>query len=122
MGLIIKSLGADTLELDIQGVLKDEDYEQFVPRVETRIEEHGKVNLLVRISHLRGWMPHALWEDLKFDVKHYNDVGRLALVGDSTSDKWMAKLSKPFTGAEVKYFEQGDIEAARQWATGAAAS
>jgi hypothetical protein len=56
-----------------------------------------------------------LWEDLKFDVKHYRDVSRLALVSEDSSKQWMATLSKPFTGAEVRFFGSDQVNAAREW-------
>ena len=72
-------------------------------------------DLLVEIADLEGWTPAALWEDLKFDVRHYRDIARLALVGRDDSQKWMATLSRPFTGAEVRYFSHDELTAARDW-------
>jgi transposase len=64
-------------------------------KLEKTIDEHGEVNLLLNISHFHGWSPAALWEDLKFDLKHYRHMSRLALVAEDSDKQWMATLAKP---------------------------
>jgi hypothetical protein len=98
-------------------MLKQDDYKTFVPQAEHEIKAHGHVSLLIHIAGLRGASPPALWEDLKFDASHYNDVARLALVGTEESDKqlWMGALARPFTSAEVKTFSEAELAAAREW-------
>jgi hypothetical protein len=54
MALMIESLGAAALELQVQGTLRKNDYQQFVPLAETRIKENGTISLLVRVSGLGG--------------------------------------------------------------------
>jgi len=115
MTITIDALGANALELTVHGTVHKKDYEQFRPHVEGRMEKFGKTNLLVHVANLSGFTPAALWEDLKFDVAHFNDVERLAIVGEDTSQEWMATLAKPFTTAEVKYFQQAELDSARRW-------
>lgn len=123
MTLAIRSLGDKGLELTIDGKLDEDDYRRFVPMAEQRIRERGELNLVLHVEDFRGWSPAALWEDLKFDVKHYNDVSRLAVVSeDESSAKWMARLSRPFTGAEVEHFPASEIERAREWIRQSAAT
>lgn len=120
MSLTISPIGDRALEIDVRGKLREQDYEQFIPLAEERIEQHGRLDLLVHLAHLTGWSPGAIWKDLKFDARHYNDIGRLAVVG---SDKeWVAKLSKPLTGATVEFFPESQIEDARRWVGGLRAS
>ena len=118
MALEIEQLSPSALALSVNGTLSQEDYKRFIPLAEECIKVHGKVNLLVEISNFQGWSLAALWEDLKFDVRHYGDVSRLAVVGKDSSQKWMATLSKPFTGAEIKFYLENDVDSARQWVTG----
>ena len=103
------------LEVSISGKLEKEDYEGFVPEVERLIEEHDKIRILFRMQEFRGWTAGALWEDLKFDLKHFNDIERVAFVGDSKWEQGMALFCKPFTTAEVRYFDQSRLEQAREW-------
>ncbi|MCG8511193.1 MAG: STAS/SEC14 domain-containing protein, partial [Rhodospirillales bacterium] len=62
-----------------------------------------------------GWTMSALWDDLKFDLKHFNDIERLAMVGDRKWEQGMAAFCKPFTTATVRYFDVKDMDDARQW-------
>ena len=95
--------------------LGKEDYEHFVPLVEKRIAEQGKLRLLVEMHDFHGWEMAALWEDIKFDAKHWRDIERLALVGETKWEKGMAVFCKPFTTAKVRYFDVADMDQARQW-------
>lgn len=107
--------GGRTMEVTISGKLHHADYERFVPIIERSIAESGKLRALVRMEDFHGWDAAALWDDLKFDVKHFRDIERLALVGDKQWEKGMASFCKPFTTAEVRFFEPFEIEAARAW-------
>ena len=54
----------------------------------------------------------ALWEDIKFDMKHHGDIERLAFVGEKAWAAWMAKICRPFTSANIKYFDASEKDAA----------
>jgi hypothetical protein len=54
-------------------------------------------------------------DDLKLGVKHHGDVERLAMIGEKKWQQWMAQFSKPFTAAEVRYFDKTDAPAAHAW-------
>lgn len=56
-----------------------------------------------------------MWEDIKFDMKHFNDIERLAMVGDQKWQHQVATLFKPFTKAESRYFDEADADKAREW-------
>jgi hypothetical protein len=122
LAIAINNLDSSALEIKVQGRVGKSDYERFVPLAEDRIKTHGHLNLLVDITDMRGYSLPALWEDLKFDVKHYKDISRLALVGEDSSKSWLATLSKPFTAADVEFYPLSEIHSARDWVTGSARS
>lgn len=115
MTVTIETLGPSALALEIHGRLEKEDYDHLVPVAEERIREHDQIDLLVDVTDFHGWSPAALWQELKFDVKHYRDVSRLAIVGSEADQEWMATTAKPFTSAKVKFFPESEIVAAREW-------
>ncbi|MBL6445620.1 STAS/SEC14 domain-containing protein [Fulvivirga sp. 29W222] len=45
----------------------------------------------------------------------FNDFERVAIVGDKQWLEWGAKFAKPFTSAEVKYFDMSEKVEAMQW-------
>jgi hypothetical protein len=107
--------GGKLLEVKLSGKLTREDYEHFAPEVERLIQQHGKLRLLVRMHDFHGWSLGALWEDIKFDVKHFADIERLALVGESKWEAGMAVFCKPFTRATIRYFDQAKADEAVAW-------
>jgi hypothetical protein len=113
--------GGKILEIKISGKLSKEDYQRFVPQVEKLIKDHGKIRMLLEMHDFHGWEMGALWEDIKFDVKHFGDIERLALVGDSKWEKGMAAFCKPFTKAKIQYFDESKANEARTWISSDAA-
>jgi hypothetical protein len=103
------------IEVELSGKLSKEDYATFVPIVESEIKDSGKVRLMVVMRDFHGWTMGAMWEDTKFDWKHFADIQKLALVGDKKWEEGMATFCKPFTGAKIKYFDIAEIDAARNW-------
>lgn len=95
--------------------LRDVDYRSFVPALEAAIAAAGPIRLLAKFEDFHGWDLHAAWDDFKFGVQHHSDIERIALVGDRAWEQWMAKLCKPFTHAQVRYFDALQHEAAWAW-------
>lgn len=112
----IEIVAADRLlEVRVTGKLTKEFYGEFVPAVDKQIEEHGKLHILFVMHDFHGWTAGAMWEDLKFDFKHWKDIARLAIVGETKWQHGMATFCKPFTKATVRYFDHSQIEEARTW-------
>ena len=104
------------LALHFTGELEKSDYDGFLPILEEKIKKHGKINLYWEMDDFDGWDASAAWKDLKFDMKHANDFHKVAMIGEEKWQDWMTQLMKPFTGAEVKYFERTEREKALAWA------
>ena len=105
----------NTLAFRLSGTLHDADYQFFVPRVEQAIEEQGSIRLLAQLDDFHGWDARALWDDIKFGVKHAQGIERIAIVGENTWEEWMATICSCFTNAEVRYFDISEVESAWEW-------
>jgi hypothetical protein len=103
------------LEVRVTGKLTKEAYQKFVPAVDAQVKEYGKLRILFVMQEFHGWTAGAMWEDLKFDLKHWKDIERLAIVGDKKWEKGMAAFCKPFTKASIRYFDVAQVDEARQW-------
>jgi hypothetical protein len=112
--------GGKILFVTVTGKIVAEDYDYFVPYLEERIDEHDKVSILVELVDFHGWTAGAMWEDTKFASKHFADIERLAIVGDSRWEKGLAVFCRPFTAADVRYFDESDRAEADRWILGAA--
>ena len=111
----LTGLPVHTVGFKMSGKLHDEDYKKFVPLVDEAIAKQGAVRVLAQFHDFHGWDMHALWDDIKFSTTHCTKIDRIALVGEKTWEKWMAKVCKPFTMAKIHYFEAGEIDAAKAW-------
>jgi SpoIIAA-like len=107
--------GGKILVVRIAGKLTKDDYKYFVPEFERLVLLHGKLRLLFDMTLFHGWEAAALWEDIKFDLKHFGDIERLAMVGDTKWQHGMATFCKPFTKATIRSFSLAQASEARNW-------
>ncbi|QDT67026.1 SpoIIAA family protein [Calycomorphotria hydatis] len=112
---VIEGVDGKAIEVRMNGTLTHEDYQHFVPVIEKRIEQSGKIRLLVILDDFDGWTAGAMWDDIKFDVKHFSDIERLAIVGETKWESAMATFCRPFTTAAIKYFDHAELKAAEEW-------
>src|ERR1035438_8356402 len=107
--------GGKMLVVHVSGKLAKADYEHFVPEFERLVRQHGKMRVLFDMAGFHGWEAGAMWEDIKFDMKHFADIERLAMVGEKKWQHGMATFCKPFTKATIRYFDHVDSAEARNW-------
>jgi hypothetical protein len=103
------------LAVRASGKLTREDYEHFVPQVERQVGLHGKVRILFGLNDFHGWTAGALWQDTKFAWKHFRDIERLAVIGERPWEHGMALFCRPFTTAQIRYFDRTHADQAEAW-------
>jgi SpoIIAA-like len=103
------------LVIHVSGKLVKADYADFVAEFERLLKEQGKLRVLFDMAGFQGWDAGAAWEDLKFDMKHFSDISRLAMIGDKQWQQGMAIFFKPFTKAVTRYFDRANSAEARKW-------
>ena len=101
--------------VEASGKLSKADYEEFVPETERLIKEFGKIRVLFEMHDFHGWEMVGVWEDMKFDLKHFRDIERLAFVGEKAWEHGMTVFCRPFTTATIKYFDSSKAEEAANW-------
>ena len=107
---------AKVFAMRVSGKLLHQDYQQFVPMVEKHIEEHGSVRCYIEMVDFHGIELCALWDEIKFDVRHAWQIERCAIVGDRAWEAWMTKLSRPlFARADIGFFDVGERDKAWEW-------
>ena len=107
--------GGKILVVHVSGKLAKADYDHFVPEFERLVRQYGKLQLLFDMTGFHGWEAGALWDDFKFDLKHFTDIERLAMVGDKKWERGMAVFCKPFTKATIRYFDHAEAAKAGMW-------
>lgn len=107
--------GGKVLVVHVSGKLAKADFEHFAPEFERLVKLHGKLRVLFDMTGFQGWEAGALWEDIKFDVKHFADIEQLAMIGEKKWHEWMVTFFKPFTKVPIRYFDHADAAGARKW-------
>jgi ubiquinone/menaquinone biosynthesis C-methylase UbiE len=103
------------LEVHVSGKLTHRDYQRFVPEFDRLTRKHGKIRAFFEMENFHGWNVAALWDDIKFDLKHFANIERIAMVGDQRWQKWMSRFCRPFTTAEIRYFNRSAADRAHAW-------
>ena len=110
--------GGKVFDVKLIGRLQKEDYRPLVIEFSRLAKAHGKLRVLLDMTRFEGWDAGALWQEIKFDAKHLNEMERLAVIGDTRWQQAIASFAKPFTPAEVRYFDAGEAEQAAAWVNG----
>ncbi|MBU1192247.1 MAG: STAS/SEC14 domain-containing protein [Gammaproteobacteria bacterium] len=103
------------LTITAKGTLTQQDYEDVMPSLESILEQHSKLRFYIKLEDCSGIRPGALWEDLKFDMKHRSKFGRTAVVGDKKWEEWGTKLAQWIVKDEVKFFHADQRDEAWEW-------
>lgn len=84
------------------------DYEVMQPLVQEAVDAHGSVRLLLDLREFHWEKVEAWGADLRFGRQFKDSIERLAILGDRTWEKWLARLAEPFYARESKYFSDED--------------
>jgi hypothetical protein len=107
--------GGRMLEVRATGKLAASDYVELIPTFEQLNKQHGKLRVLFELHDFHGWTAGGLWQDFKFEEKHFSDIERLAIIGETKWQALLAKFCKPFTTAHVRFFRPEQVDTAREW-------
>ena len=97
------------------GKLRNEDIEKIHPLIHAILDKGMKVRWYFEMENFTGWDLPGLWEDLKMDTAHATDYEKIAMVGDKKWQNWITQFMKPFTNADIKYFNLDQKEEAKSW-------
>ena len=120
---VLKGFPDNVIAFACHGHLTKAEYETVViPDIEERLKRHKKLRAYTEIApDFAGIDPGAVWEDTKFDFRHFFDWERGALVTDV---EWMKRAAKFFgffgflTPWELRVFSTADADKAREWVDG----
>lgn len=109
----------DFIAIKAKGTLHGEDYDALLPDIEKIIETHGKVRVYIDLEQFEGWDMAAAWKDMAFGVIHWNDISKLAIVGNAPWEGWVATMANAMMHGDVRHFGVRDRKQAREWAEAA---
>jgi hypothetical protein len=105
--------------LEVNGILKKADMDQWQDALIVEMARIGHVRLLFILKGFDGWERNADWSDLAFYVKHGDKIERIAIVGD---ERWRSETlmfaSADLRRAQVEFFPEAALQDARAWLAG----
>ena len=88
----------------VVGDITADDYDVLRPAVQAAVDAHGSVRLLLDLTGFHREKIDAWGADLRFGQHFHQAIERLAIVGDHTWQRWLARLSEPFYAQESRFF------------------
>ena len=86
----------DRIVVRASGVLSARDYDHAIPEIEHAMElSRGPLRVMLRLEDFRGWEMGALWRELRFDLGHRGDFGRIAVIGETDLEDWGNDVGGP---------------------------
>ena len=107
--------GGRIVVIYVSGTLVKADYAGLGSQFERLLQQHTKLRILFDMTDFHGWDAGAALEDIKFALKHFADIERLAMVGDAKWEQALTMFWKPFTKATIRYFDHAEATEARKW-------
>jgi hypothetical protein len=111
----IDTVRPEAIGISVSGEITMDDYNKITPVIESKIQEHGKIPILLRLGEIDGASAKTMYEGAKFDLKHLKDITKIAVVADERKYEWLVKIAKPFIPAEVRLFKPEEEGSALSW-------
>ncbi len=97
------------------GTLAPSDYEQLEPEFRALVEREGSIRLLFDMAGYKGETVKGWIADYRFGREFHNNVQKMAVVGDTTWEKWITHLAKAWYATDASFFHSFDISKAWTW-------
>jgi hypothetical protein len=95
--------------------LTEADIQKIHPLIHNIVNRGQKVRWYFEMENFSGWKFNAFWKDLKMDMSHADDYEKIAMVGDKKWQDWITQFMKPFTNADIRYFDLEEKQKAKEW-------
>jgi hypothetical protein len=106
---------SNIVEFTIDGKITKEEFDDIIARFEAAIQKHGTVRVLEHVRSFGGMPVSKFWDDIKFGFRNMKNFSHAAVVADQKWIEVFTKMAKPFISAEVRYFNEAEMERARKW-------
>jgi anti-anti-sigma regulatory factor len=114
-----KKVSDRVVELDFQGEITAADYKSVKPKIEEVMSQTGKVKFLMDLTDVKGFDLGAVYQDIKFDLEHFKNIGATAVIASKTNYALLVNAINLIYPEKVYHFE--DQASAMNWLNGEAA-
>lgn len=101
---------------ELKGKISKEDHVKHIRNpIAKSVEEAGWFNLLLSYNDFLGWEPEAAESSFNSMIDYGRKARKLAYVNPPDKKRLQMKLTKALFNGEVRFFENDQLEEARQW-------
>jgi hypothetical protein len=110
------------ITIEVTAPLRTQDFDDLAVAADAWIEAHGTLNgIVIHARRFPGWENlGSMARHFRFLRDHQRKIQRIALAADFAVPGVLQELAEHFVKAEVKAFAYDQLDAARDWASGAA--
>lgn len=101
----------------VTGKVTKDDIETLNPLIDAITKAGMKVWWYFELEDFTCYSPDGFWADLKTDIAHFHDYGKIAIVDSKHWQKILAEVTDLVMKSKVRYFEPEEKNQARMWIT-----
>ena len=114
-----ETISADTLRIIAPEKLKADDFRQIASQIDSLIQQHGKIRLLIDACGFKGWENIAAFESHAGFVKnHHRRIERVAVIAAHDWQHWLIGAVRMFLHPEVRAYDKSRESEALRWIVG----
>lgn len=106
---------ARVIELTVAGRVTHADFDELVPKIEAELAR-GPISLVEVIDSFEGFDTDTIWQGMKFDIAHWSEFRRVAVVTEITWFSPFTRMADALTHLQIKEFKRDQLDDARAWA------
>ncbi len=112
-------ISPNALKIVVPDKLKADDFRQIAPQIDSLINQHGKIRLLIDASGFNGWENIAAFEKHAGFVKdHQQKIERIAVIAAHEWQHWLIGAVRIFVHPEVRAYDKSHASEALRWIVG----
>ena len=112
---ILPESGGNVIGAHIAATMSGDECRLLARHVEELVGVHERVRLLLDLSDCNHVELAAAWEEFVMGVKHWNDLERIAIVGDAKWNAIAAHTLNRIAYADAEHFSTDEIAGAWVW-------
>ncbi len=112
-------ISSNVLKIIAPEKLRADDFHKIAPQIDSIVNQHGKIRLLIDASEFNGWENIAAFENhAEFVKNHHQKVERIAVIAIHDWQRWLIGAVRIFLHPEVRAYDKGHESEAQKWITG----
>jgi len=96
------------LGFHLSDTLTEDDHDELASALRDTLEEHTTARVVFKIDGVDGWEPEEKWEEFALDIRHVQDLDKVAVVGDEVWAPLLEKIELLFPTSQIQTYDAQD--------------